>query len=114
MIEKQLFMAKLKKASLLTGFPVEVDVAEALYEELRQEDENDFLKSLRDVSHSGERLNLGNIEKHLLKHKSDRIELIAQKQKKEEERAIVEILKSEGIPPEIKQFLEKFGNEIKT
>ena len=110
MIEKTLFMAKLKKASLLTGYPVEVEVAEALYEELRKEDEGDFLRSLRDVSHSGERLNLGNIEKHLARHRADRMERVAQEQKKAEERAVVDLLKTEGIPPDIKQFLEKFGN----
>jgi hypothetical protein len=110
MIDKTLFMSKLKKASLLTGYPVEVEVAEALYDELKKEDESDFLKSLRDVSHSGERLNLGNIEKYLARHRSDRMERVAQEQKKSEERAVVELLKTEGIPPDIKQFLEKFGN----
>lgn len=108
MINHDLFMQKLKKASLLTGFLIEVDVAEALYDEIRTEEERDFLLALKDLAYSGERINLANILKHLTRHKTDRIEKEAQAQKKEEETAINDMLRNEGIPEEIKSFLKRF------
>lgn len=108
MIKSDLFMQKIKKASLLTGFPVEVEVAQALFDELKTEQEKDFLLALKDLSYSGDRINLANILKHLNKHKTDRIEREAQVQKKEEEETAISLLKQEGIPEEIKAFLSKF------
>jgi len=107
MINHDLFMQKLKKASLLTGFPIEIDVAEALYGELKTEEERDFLPALKDLAYSGERINLANILKHLTRHKTDRIEKESQLQKKEEEAAVNDILRQEGIPEEVRIFLKK-------
>lgn len=112
MINHDLFMQKLKKTSLLTGFPIEIDVAEALYEEFKTEEEKDSLLALKDLAYSGERINLANILKHLKKHKSDRIEKEAQIQKKEEETTVNNILHQEGIPAEIREFLKRLKGEL--
>ena len=107
MINHDLFNKKLKKASLLTGFGVEEEVAMALYEELKTEDEKDFLFALKDLAYSGDRITLANIQKYLARHKSNRIEKESLKQKKEEEKTVINLLKKEGIPQEIRVFFKK-------
>jgi len=108
MIERDLFNQKLKKAGLLTGYSVEKNVADALYDELSREEKTDFLLALRDLAHAGERINLFNINRHLNEHKSYRLEKEAEKRKREEENTIKDLLIKEGIPEEVKKFLKGF------
>lgn len=108
MIDQDFFKQKLKKAGLLIGYQVEVQIADALYEELKNEDKRDFLQALRDLSYSGERLNLANILKHLLKYKADRIEKEHEAEKRKQKAEVHQMLKNEGIPDDVKSFLRKF------
>ncbi len=107
MIEKKLFMEKLKKASLLTGFLVEKEVASALYEQVKTEEKKDILLALKDIAYFGERINLANILKHLIQHRANRIEKEAQTQKKEEENTVNELLRKNGMPQEVRQYIKK-------
>jgi hypothetical protein len=106
-IAREFFMAKLKKAGLLAGHPVEIEVAEALYEELGNSDQGDFLKALKDIAYGGERVNLANIFRHLSRHQSVRIEEEARASKRREERELAE-MKMDGLPDSAREFLEKY------
>lgn len=106
MIQKDFFRSKLKKAGLLSGRLIDIEIADALYEELKDEDANDLLLALKDVAYGGEIINLANIFKHLTKHKSDRLYKENSIKKKQEEVDIRNFLKKEGLPDEIKNYLK--------
>ena len=108
MIEKKVFLQELKKASLLAGQKITKELAEALFDRLKDEHEEDVLKGLKDFSFSGEKLTLGNIWRHILSHRTKRLEEEAVKTRIEEEKAAREFFQREEMPPEIRELIGKF------
>lgn len=107
-IEKDFFLQKLKKAGLLLGVLVDAEIALAIYEELKNEEQKDLLPALRDLAFSGQRVNLANIMTHLAHHKAVRREKEVEKEKKQREDELNMMLRDEGIPEEVKAFLKGF------
>lgn len=102
------FLEKMRKASRLTGFPVEAETVDALYEELQGEDRADILYALKMVAHGGERPNLHNILKHLWQRKTPRLEQESRDRKVREEHELDKM--PEG---EVKALIEGVFEKVK-
>jgi RNA polymerase-interacting CarD/CdnL/TRCF family regulator len=109
-MDKDTFTKKLKKCQLLSGArEIEEQQRDALWDELKGERDNEILLALKDVAHSGDYINIANINKHLWKHKSERLEKEAIKEKKARERAASDLQDLE-MPDEARDALKKlFG-----
>lgn len=110
---KEIFKKKLKKASLLSGFLVDIEAADALYDELKSENDRDMLSALKDVAYSSEKINIGNIMKHLCRHKSMRLEEEAIKFKEHEKAEVSAFIANREIPKEVREFLQGLWKETR-
>lgn len=105
---KEVFKRKLKKTSLLSGCLVESDAADAFFDELKGEHDNDILLALKDVAYSSEKINLGNIMKHLSRHKGVRLETESAKFKEQARAEVDAFISNREMPDEVRAFIEKF------
>lgn len=101
------FLEKMRKTSRLTGFPVEADTVDALYEELKGEDRHDILHALKMVAHGGDRPNLHNILKYLWQRKTPRLEKESRDRKAREEKELEQMTDGE-VKALIQSILKKY------
>ena len=103
------FTEKMRKASKLTGYLVEVEAAGFLFDELKDEDRLDILYALKGLAQHGDRPSLANIMRHLNVHKSNRLVAENSARKQREKVEAEELLENDDLLPEIRAFIEKFG-----
>jgi hypothetical protein len=104
---KDLFRKKLEKTAILSGQLIDKHLPDALFEEIKEENHKDILLALKDIAFSGDKICLGNIMKHLFKHRADRFEKEAEELKKQEKQDIEDFIKDREIPREVREFLKQ-------
>ena len=104
---KELFRKKLEKTAILSGQLIDKHLPDALFEEIKAEHDKDILLALKDIAFSGDKLCLGNIIKHLSKHRAERFEKEAEEFKKKDKQEIEEFIRTREMPDEVRDFLKK-------
>jgi hypothetical protein len=104
-MNKDTFRKKVEKASVLSGQTIDHNLPDALYDELKNENDTDILLALKDVAYSTERISLGNITRFISIHKSKRIEQESIQNKDRERKEVQEFMKNRKIPAEVREFL---------
>lgn len=84
MISLERFENKMRWLADVTGFPVRKDTANALWEELRDTDLNDFESGCKELAYSSDKINLANLYQKIAKYSSYRIEREASQMRQKE------------------------------
>jgi len=87
MISSEKFEERLRWVRDVTGQLIRKETSNALWEEIRNCDIRDLELAIKDIAYSDEKLNLGNIWRHLVHHQQVRLEQesIAFKRKEDDE-----------------------------
>ena len=110
-MNKETFRKKVEKAAVLAGQIIDKSFPDALYEEIKTENEKDILMALKDIAYSTDKLSLGNVMKYLSHHKSHRIERESIAFKETEKREIEAFMLNREMPDEVRTFLKGLKKE---
>ena len=104
---KDQFRKKVAKAAILSSQVIDRNFPDALYDELKDENDNDILQALKSIAYSIDKLSLGNLIKHLMAHKSKRLEDESRAFKEKEKAEVKAFFQNEGIPEDIKKIIKE-------